>query len=241
MDALTDNIPTLLGGVGVTLALTALGFGLSLVLGTLLAVCRVSPLVPLRWAATVYVEIFRNMPILSLLVLLAFGMPDAGLLLPLFWTGVLALVLSGASFVCETIRSGINTVPVGHAEAARSLGLGFFGVLRHVVLPQAFRAMIQPLVNIFIGTVIGSSLCAAVAVPELTYRTQAINNQYAQAVLMFLTVGIVYLCVAFGGSLVGSLLERRLSPARLIERGGPASRGRAPAPQGRDAREGARP
>lgn len=218
MDAITDNYQTLLGGIGVTLLLTVLGFGLSLVVGTLLAVCRVSPIPPLRWAATVYVEIFRNMPMLSLLVLLAFGMPDAGLLLPLFWTGVLALVLSGSAFVCETVRSGINTVPVGHAEAARSLGLGFFGVLRHVVLPQAFRTMIQPLVNIFIGSVIGSSLCAAVAVPELTYRTQAINNQYAQAVLMFLTVGVVYLCIAFGGGLVGSLLERRLSPGRAVAR-----------------------
>lgn len=218
MEAITDNYQTLLGGIGVTLLLTVLGFGLSLVVGTLLAVCRVSPIPPLRWAATVYVEIFRNMPMLSLLVLLAFGMPDAGLLLPLFWTGVLALVLSGSAFVCETVRSGINTVPVGHAEAARSLGLGFFGVLRHVVLPQAFRTMIQPLVNIFIGSVIGSSLCAAVAVPELTYRTQAINNQYAQAVLMFLTVGVVYLCIAFGGGLIGSLLERRLSPGRAVTR-----------------------
>lgn len=218
MEAITDNLGTLAGGVATTLLLTVLGFGFSLVFGTLLAVCRVSPIPPLRWAATVYVEIFRNMPMLSLLVLLAFGMPDAGLLLPLFWTGVLALVLSGSAFVCETVRSGINTVPVGHAEAARSIGLGFGGVLRHVVLPQAFRAMIQPLVNIFIGSVIGSSLCAAVAVPELTYRTQAINNQYAQAVLMFLTVGIVYLCIAFGGGLVGSLLERRLAPAGMPRR-----------------------
>ena len=185
-------------------------------MGTVLAVCRVSPIPPLRWLGAVYVEIFRNMPMLSLLVLLVFGMPDAGLLLPLFWTGVLALVLSGSAFVCETIRSGINTVPVGHAEAARSIGLGFFGVLRHVVLPQAFRTMIQPLVNIFIGTVIGSSLCAAVAVPELTYRTQAINNQYAEAVIMFLTVGAVYLAIAFGGGAVGAVLDRRLSPARAL-------------------------
>lgn len=218
MYAITDNIPALLHGIGTTCLLTILGYAFSLVFGTLLAVCRVSPIPPLRWAATVYVEIFRNMPMLSLLVLLAFGMPDAGLLLPLFWTGVLALVLSGSAFVCETVRSGINTVPIGHAEAARSIGLGFFGVLRFVVLPQAFRTMVQPLVNIFIGTVIGSSLCAAVAVPELTYQTQAINNQYAQAVLMFLFVGAVYLCLAFAGGLVGWLLERRLSPTRLLNR-----------------------
>lgn len=214
MNAITDNIPMLLRGLGTTLLLTVLGYSLSLVAGTVLAVCRVSPIPPLRWAATVYVEIFRNMPMLSLLVLLAFGMPDAGLLLPLFWTGVLALVLSGSAFVCETIRSGINTVPIGHAEAARSIGLGFFGVLRHVVLPQAFRTMVQPLVNIFIGTVIGSSLCAAVAVPELTYVTQQLNIQYAEATLMFLVSGAVYLAIAFGGGFVGAMLERRLSPER---------------------------
>lgn len=206
-----DNLPLLLGGIGITIALSVLGYLAALVLGTVLAICRVSPIPPLRWAATVYVEIFRNIPLLSLLVLLAFGMPDAGVLLPLFWTGVLGLALSSAAFVCENIRSGINTVPVGHAEAARSIGLGFTGVLRFVVLPQAFRTMVQPLVSVFIGTIIGSSLCAAIAVAELTYATQQLNMRYAEAVLMFVLAAAVYVVLALLVAYLGSRIERAVS------------------------------
>ncbi|PWH06188.1 amino acid ABC transporter permease [Brachybacterium endophyticum] len=212
MQVILDNWPLLLQGIGTTVALTVLGYGFALVLGTVLAVCRVSPIPPLRWAATVYVEIFRNIPLLSLLVLLAFGLPDAGLLLPYFWCGVLGLTLSGAAFVCENVRSGINTVPIGHAEAARSIGLGFFGVLRHVVLPQAFRTMVQPLVNVFIATVIGSSLCAAISVVEITYVTQQLNIASAQAVLLFVVAGALYLALSLGVAYAGRRVERAVSP-----------------------------
>ena len=213
MQAISENFPLLLQGIATTIALTFLGYLFALIVGTALAVCRVSPIPPLRWAATVYVEIFRNIPLLSLLILIAFGLPDVGLTLPYFWCGVLGLTLSSAAFVCENVRSGINTVPIGHAEAARSIGLGFFGTLRHVVLPQAFRTMIQPLVNVFIGTVIGSSLCSAIAVMEITGVTQRLNIQYAQAVAMFLVAGAVYLALSLGGAYVGGVLERLASPA----------------------------
>ncbi|MDO5661546.1 MAG: amino acid ABC transporter permease [Brachybacterium sp.] len=218
MDVVLDNGQLLLRGIGTTLGLTLAGYTLALLVGTALAVCRVSPIPPLRWAATLYVEIFRNVPLLSLLVLLAFGLPDIGVMLPLFWTGVAALMLSSAAFVCEMVRSGINTVPVGHAEAARSIGLGFVGTLRHVVLPQAFRAMVQPLVNVFIGTLIGSSLCAAISVSETTYVTQAINIQTARSVLTFLVAGAVYLMIALGGAYIGARIERAVSPAAAARR-----------------------
>lgn len=221
MDAIRENIPLLLQGVGTTIALTLLGYTFALILGTLLAVARVSPIPPLRGIATVYVEIFRNIPLLSLLILISFGLPDVGLLLPYFWCGVLGLTLSSAAFVCENVRSGINTVPIGHAEAARSVGLGFFGTLRWVVLPQAFRSMVQPLVNVFIGTVIGSALCSAIAVQEVTWVTQTLNIRYAQAVLMFLIAGAVYLVLSLGGAALGGVIERAVAPGRTR---GPGSR-----------------
>ncbi|MGP9536443.1 amino acid ABC transporter permease [Brachybacterium sp. AOP43-C2-M15] len=211
---LLDNLPLLLAGVGYTVALTVVGYVLALVLGTVLAVFRVSPVPPLRWAATVYVEIFRNIPLLSLLILIAFGLPDVGLKLPYFWCGVLGLTLSSGAFVCENVRSGINTVPIGHAEAARSIGLGFLGTLRFVVLPQAFRAMVQPLVNVFIGTVIGSALCSAIAVTEITWVTQTLNIQSGRAVVMFMVAGIVYLGMSLGGAALGGVIERAVSPSR---------------------------
>src|SRR5690625_4159041 len=212
MEAISENIPLLLEGIGTTIALTILGYLFALIVGTALAVCRVSPIPPLRWAATLYVEIFRNIPVLSLLILIAFGLPDVGLTLPYFWCGVLGLTLSSAAFVCEHVRSGINTVPVGHAEAARSIGPAFFATLPSVVLPQALRSMIQRLVNVFIGTVIGSALCSAVAVTEITWVTQTLNIQYAQAVLMFLVAGAVYLGMSLGGAALGGVLERAVSP-----------------------------
>jgi glutamate transport system permease protein len=212
MQVILDNIPFLLRGIGNTFLLTVLGYLFALILGTVLAVFRVSPIPPLRAFSLVYVEIFRNIPLLSLLILIAFGLPDAGLKLPYFWCGILGLTLSSAAFVCENIRSGINTVPVGHAEAARSIGLGFFGVLRYVVLPQAFRTMVQPLVNVFIGTVIGSSLCAAIAVVEITYVTQQLNIQSAEAVLLFLVAGAVYLVLSLGGAAIGRQIEKAVAP-----------------------------
>ena len=218
MQLLIENLPALLSGVGVTIALTLISYVLAVVWGTILAVFRVSPIPPLRVFGAIYVEIFRNIPLLSLLILIAFGLPDAGLLLPYFWCAVLGLVLSSAAFVCENIRSGINTVPVGHAEAARSLGLGFFGVLRYVVLPQAFRTMVQPLVNVFIGTLLGSSLAAAITVNEITFTTQYLTNQTAQAVLLFSFSGAVYLLLSLGAAAVGRAIENAVSPAGAARR-----------------------
>ena len=211
MRVVTDNIGFLLGGLLVTLELTALGFVGALLLGTVLAVFRVSPIPPLRVAGTVYVEVLRNMPLLSLLVLFVFGLPDIGLTFSLFTSAAICLAAFGAAFVCEAVRGGINTVAVGQAEAARSLGLTFTQTLLHVILPPAFTTMVQPLVNIFIGIALGSSLAAAVGVSELTNRTQVLNLQSAQAVVLFLVSGAMYLAIALLGGMVGGALERRLS------------------------------
>jgi glutamate transport system permease protein len=210
----TDNIGFLLGGLLVTLELTAIGFVGALLLGTVLAVFRVSPIPPLRVVGSVYVEVLRNMPLLSLLVLVVFGLPDIGLTFSLFNSAAFCLATFGAAFVCEAVRGGINTVPVGQAEAARSLGLTFTQSLAFVILPPAFRRMVQPLVNIFIGILLSSSLAAAVGVSELTNRTQVLNLQSAEAVVLFLVSGVLYLVVALLGGSVGGALERRLGVAR---------------------------
>ena len=214
MRVVTDNLGFLLGGLLVTLELTALGFVGALVLGTVLAVFRVSPIPPLRVAGAVYVEVLRNMPLLSLLVLVVFGLPDIGITLSLFGSAALCLATFGAAFVCEAVRGGINTVPVGQAEAARSLGFTFTQSLRYVILPPALRRMVQPLVNIFIGVLLSSSLAAAVGVSELTNRTQVLNLQSAEAVVLFLVAGALYLAIALLGGATGGVLERRLGTPR---------------------------
>jgi glutamate transport system permease protein len=214
MGIITGNFGFLMQGVLITLELTVLGFVGALVLGTAMAVCRVGPITPLRVVGALYVEFFRNIPLLSLLVLVIFGLPDAGVTIGLFASAAICLALSGSAFVCEAMRGGINSVSVGQAEAARAIGLSFAQVLRHVILPQAFRAMVQPLVNVFIGVLLSSALAAAVGVPDLTNRTQQLNLQYAEAVTCFLFSGIVYLVVALGGAAVGGRLERRVAIRR---------------------------
>lgn len=211
MGVVLDNLGFLLGGLLTTLELTVLAFAGALVLGTVLAVCRVSPVRPLRIAGAVYVEVLRNMPLLSLLVLFVFGLPDIGLTFSLFASAAICLAVFGAAFVCEAVRGGINTVPVGQAEAARALGFTFGQSLRHVILPPALAAMVQPLVNIFIGVVLGSSLAAAVGVSELTNRTQVLNLQSAEAVVLFLVSGAMYLAIALLGGAAGGWLERRVA------------------------------
>jgi glutamate transport system permease protein len=210
----TDNLGFLLGGLLVTLELTVLGFVGALLLGTVLAVFRVSPIAPLRWVGAGYVEVLRNMPLLTLLILVVFGLPDVGLTFSLFTSAAMCMAAFAAAFVCEAVRGGINTVPVGQAEAARSLGMTFTQSLRYVILPPAFRTMVQPLVNIFIGVVLGSSLASAVGVSELTNRTQVLNLQSAEAVVLFLVSGAIYLVIALLGGAAGGALERRVSGGR---------------------------
>jgi glutamate transport system permease protein len=214
MHIIATHYGDLLAGFAVTLELTVLGYLGALVLGTLLAMFRVSPIVPLRVVGAVYVEFFRNIPLLSLLVLFVFGLPDVGVTVPLFGSAAICLALASAAFVCEAVRGGVNAVSVGQAEAARAIGLTFIQSLRFVILPQALRTMVQPLVNVFIGVAIGSSLAAAIGVNDLTNRAQQLNLQYAEAVLTFVVAGALYIAVALIGGGAGGYLERRMAIGR---------------------------
>jgi len=214
IDVLRDNLAALGQGVLTTLEITALAFVSAVLLGTLIAVFRVSPIPPLRILGAVYVELLRNVPLLSLLILFAYGLPYVGVTFSLFTTAVVCLALVSGAFACETVRAGINGVPVGQAEAARALGMTFSQSLALVILPQALRTMVQPLVNIFIGVALGSSLAAAVAVGELTYAAQQVGNKTAESMLLFVISALVYIVIALLGGGAGSVLERRLAVRR---------------------------
>lgn len=214
ISVLTGNLGALGHGVLTTLAITALAFVSAVVVGIVVAVFRVSPIPPLRALGTVYVELFRNIPLLSLLILVAYGLPYVGVSFSLFTTAVVCLAAVSGAFACETVRAGINGVPVGQAEAARALGMTFTQSLLGVILPQALRTMVQPLVNIFIGVALGSSLAAAVSVGELTYAAQQVGNKTAESMLLFLISAVVYIVIALLGGGAGSVLERRLAVRR---------------------------
>jgi glutamate transport system permease protein len=214
MHVVLSHFPDLLAGFLVTVELTVLGYLGALILGTILAVCRIGPITPLRVIGSIYVEVFRNIPLLALLILFVFGLPDVGLTYSFFVSTAICLALSGAAFVCESMRAGINSVAVGQAEAARAIGLTFSKSLRFIILPQAFRSMVQPLVNVFIGVALSSSLASVVGVTDITNRTQFLNLQYAEATATFLVSAAFYIALALLGGGVGGYLERRLAVRR---------------------------
>ena len=210
MSAITDNLADIGSGLLVTLMISVLSYLGGLVLGSLMAIFRVGPIPPLRALGAAWVTVACNIPNLCLMVLIGLALPNIGIRIPLFWSVIVALIFSSSGFVCETVRSGINSVSKGQIEAARALGMPFGPIIRGIVLPQALVRTIQPLVNIFIACLIGSSLAAAVGVVELTAVTQRINQDRAEGVITFLTSGLTYLVIAFAATKLGGLLERRL-------------------------------
>ena len=210
MSAITDNLADIGSGLLATLVISVLSYLGGLVLGSLMAIFRVGPIPPLRALGAAWVTVACNIPNLCLMVLIGLALPHVGITIPLFWAVIVALIFSSSGFVCETVRSGINSVPKGQIEAARALGMPFSLIIRGIVLPQALVRTIQPLVNIFIACLIGSSLAAAIGVVELTAVTQRINQDRAAGVITFLTSGLTYLAIAFAATRLGGLLERRL-------------------------------
>jgi glutamate transport system permease protein len=203
-----ELLPDLLRGLVTTLELTVISFVGALVLGTIIAVFRVGPVPPLRLVGTAWVGVFRNLPALVLLVLWVFGLPEVGVTFGLFTSACICFSLTFSATVCELMRSGIASVAVGQAEAARAIGLRFTQGLQHVILPQAFRNMVQPLGNVLIAILLNTSLAAAVGVTELTYQSQTLTIQYAEALLTFLVAAAFYVALALLAGLAVGRLER---------------------------------
>ncbi|MSS85214.1 amino acid ABC transporter permease [Actinomycetaceae bacterium WB03_NA08] len=203
-----------LSGLGVTVELTAFAFLGAVLIGTFMATCRISPIAPLRVVGLVYVEIFRNVPLMSLIIVVVYALPEIGIVWSYKTCVIVAMLLVGGSFLCEAIRSGVAGVPAGQIEAARSLGMTFYGVMSNVVLPQAFRSMVQPMVTVFIGILLSSSLAGVVGVNDLTATVSYINNREAKGLLTFMVAAVVYLILSLLAGLVGDRLERRLRVLR---------------------------
>ena len=201
-------------GLLTTLELTLLGFILATIVGTIVAIFRISPIAPLRAVGLIYVEIFRNVPLMSLIIVVVYALPEIGVLFSYSTSVIVAMMLVGGSFLCEALRAGINGVPSGQIEAARSLGFTFRGVISNVVLPQAFRTMVQPLVTVFIGIFLSSSLAGVVGVMDLTATVSYINNREALGLLTFMVAAVRYLTISLMAGVVGDRLERRLRVLR---------------------------
>ena len=215
MDFVVEQRDLILEGFWTTIRLTALSGVLSLVIGTALAIMRVCPIPPLRWAGAVYVTIVRNTPLTLVFVFSTFGLPRLDIRLSFFAFAVVALTVYTSAFVCEAVRSGINSVAPGEIEAARSIGLTFGQTLRQVVLPQSYRAVIPPISNVIIALTKNTSIAVAFSVAEATSILRRLQNQDASATFpLLITTAAGYLVLTLAISFAFSRLERRVAVAR---------------------------
>lgn len=200
----------ILEGFGWTLRLLLASGLLALIVGTLVAVARVSPVPILRAVGSFYVTVFRNGPLLVLILITYYGLPQLDIRLGFFWSIVLAMGLYTAAFVCEAIRSGINGVDLGQAEAARSIGMPFSMTMTQVVLPQAFRLVVPPMASVFIALTKNTSLAAAFGIAEATYRLEGLLRDYpSQRTLAFVGVAAGYIFIVEVISFAANRFERR--------------------------------
>jgi len=215
MTRLFENFDLLLDGFWTTLLLTGVSAVCALVLGTILGSFRVSPIAPLRWFGAAYVEIVRNTPLTIVFFAWVFVVPRFDVILEFKTSAYIALSLYTAAFVCEAVRSGINSVATGHAEAARSIGMTFGKCLGTVILPLAFWPVIPPLINIFVALTKNSSVAAGFFVTEVfaTGRDQALR--YPSDAAWFLCgVAFLYLVITVPAGIFSDQLERKVAIAR---------------------------
>jgi glutamate transport system permease protein len=206
-----------------TVKLTALSALGSLVLGTLLAAMRVSPVPLMRGFGTAYVNIVRNIPLTVIIVFASLGLADIfGVTMGApddfdvqsFRLAVLGLAGYHAAFVCEALRSGINTVPPGQAEAARAIGLSFSQVLRLIVLPQAFRSVIGPLANVLIALTKNTTVAAAIGVAEAASLMKEMIENEAQTVAIGAVFAFGFVVLTLPTGLILGWLSKRLAVKR---------------------------
>jgi putative glutamine transport system permease protein len=209
-----ESASLMLSGLGITLWLVILSTALSLALGTLIGVMRVSPFAIISTFATGYVEFFRNIPLLIILFFVLNGLPQAGLTLSFFATGVAGLTVYTAAYVAEVVRAGLQSISVGQIEASRSLGLTWAQTMRYVLLPYTFRIVIPPLGTLFIALVKNTSLCSAVAVPEILYQAEVVEGRTFNPDI-FLIAGLMYLLLTVPLSIIVNTIEQRFSLAQV--------------------------
>jgi len=203
-----------------TLKVSALSAAGSLALGTVLAAMRVAPLSVLRAVGTFYVNILRNTPLTLVILFCGLGLGSIITIADLqttnyLWLAVIGLVTYTSAFVCEVLRSGVNTVPLGQAEAARSVGLTFTQTLRIVVLPQAFRAVIAPLGSVLIALIKNTTIAAAIGVPEAFYTMRNELQSHGDIVIpIFAGYALFFVALTLPVGLLFGWLAKRWPVAR---------------------------
>lgn len=222
MDFLINEYDLILKGFVYTVLLFVVSGLLSLVLGTILVAFRVGPVAVLRWFGAWYVTIVRSTPLVVVFAFFQFAAPMLGIhfrwldvhigqfdFTSFFGAAVVSLSLYTSCFVCEALRSGVNSVPLGQAEAARAIGLTFGGTMTQVILPQAFRASVPPLASVLIALIKNTSVAFIFGMGEAVAQMRILTNNYgSERTPIFLTFAAGYIVIVFVFSFFANRLER---------------------------------
>lgn len=204
-------LPGLLRGALLTIEIAVLGSVLAVVMGVLAALARLYGPAPLRWLATVYVEIFRGTSALVQLFWLFFVLPQFGLLMDAFTVAVLALGLNVGAYGSEVVRGAILAVAPGQWEASIALNMSRAQMLRRIILPQAFIAMIPPWGNLFIELLKSTALVSLITLTDLAFKAQQMNQSTLKTVPIFTLVLLIYLVMSLAITIGMRFLEQRAS------------------------------
>ncbi|MEU4129848.1 amino acid ABC transporter permease [Streptomyces wuyuanensis] len=217
------DMDALLGAFWVTVKLTVYSAIGSLIWGTLLAGMRVSPVPLMRAVGTAYVNVVRNIPLTVVILFTSLGLfQTLGVTLGggddfeviNFRLAVLGLIAYTAAFVCEALRSGINTVPVGQAEAARALGLSFTQVLTLIVLPQAFRSVVNPLANVLIALTKNTTVASVIGVAEASLLMKEWIETYAALIPIVAVFAFGFICLTLPTGLLLGWVSKKVAVKR---------------------------
>jgi len=208
VDVFWQMLPLLLKGLWVTVQLGAVSIIVGLALGLGLAMVRLYAAAPLRWLAGIYIDIFRSIPLLVLLIIIYYALPFLGIRLSPFVSAVTALSLVSAAYTAEIFRAGINAIPRGQFEASAALGLGPVQMMRDIILPQAVKVVIPPLTNNSINVIKDTALASVVAMPDLLKQaTQA--QALAANPTPLIGAALIYLALLWPLVAMVSRMERR--------------------------------
>ena len=209
---LVDSLPKLLEyGVKVTVPLTALSFALALVVSLIVAMIQYADVPVLRQVCRFYIWIVRGTPLLVQLYLVFYGLPSLGVMLPAYPSAVLVFGFNEGAYMAESIRGALESVSRGQMEAGWCVGLNYLQIMRHVVLPQAFRAAFPALSNSLISMLKGTSLAATITVTEMFREATIINGRVYESLGLYTEVALIYLAFCTILTWLQRLGERKLA------------------------------
>lgn len=212
MDYVLVILPHLLNGALVTLQLMAACVIGILAVGLLASLGKVSPWWIVRFFASIYIDLARAIPLLVQLFLIYYSLPHFGISLPVFWAGVLGLVLHYAAYEAEIIRGGLQSIDRGQVEAGVALGMPPVTVLRRITIRQALKVILPPTTSLFASTLKGTAQVAVIALPELLRTGANLALSSGEFFIIYGLIALIYLCMTYPISRAARALEHRVSP-----------------------------